>query len=133
MVGARHQRMTHLDERLFHQLRLRWEGQRDAGKIDLAGEQRRNDAVDRAFGQADFHFRKLLMKGGDNAGQDHRDPHRSGADAERAGDALLERADLPRRASTSPCLVSATPVGKRSNSGTPMVFSSWRMLRVSAG
>ncbi len=40
---------------------------------------------------------------------------------------------LTRRASTSPCLVSATPVGKRSNSGTPMVFSSWRMLRVSAG
>ena len=34
------------------------------------------------------------MKGGDNAGQDHRDPHWPGADAERAGDALLERADL---------------------------------------
>ena len=37
------------------------------------------------------------MKGGDDAGQDHRDPHRSGADAQHARHALFERADLGQR------------------------------------
>jgi hypothetical protein len=81
-------------KRLFHQFRLRREGERDTGKIDLAGHERRHDAVDRAFGEPHFDFGKLLMKSGDDAWQDHRDPHRAGADTQHAGDALLECADL---------------------------------------
>ncbi len=94
MSRARDQRMADGEERLLDHLRLRREGKRDTGKIDFARHERRHDAVDGALGDAYLDPGKLLMKGGDDGRQDHRDPHRPRADAQHAGHALFKRADL---------------------------------------
>ena len=97
MLRPRHHGVADGDQRLADDLRLGGKIEGAAECVDLAGEQRRDERVDDAGGQAHLDLGELLVERGDDRRQERGDPHRTRADAEHAGKALLHGADFGER------------------------------------